>query len=680
MSFGSVKSLPIGALFALVALQGVTVASVEVEGKSTQQQLNTPLLVKPAVGQMNAPIDVSIRGTERKARVYLPNFENAAPIFEGVTGYTDTGLPISRFKRMKLDMAKKIADAYLKEEERLVRAGKIKPRVLRDIWAERQAEIDAREAKEGPSVTKTFIIPGTTPSQSEAIHNDTAGMRIESEKVVFVNTKDPLAPIHSIALNDSNESATCSTGVCELPLKNTEGTKHNHYPSYKSESGQPIKAPKGSAEERMLNFFPDLKKFSPFTYLERGFELLVKPSYAVDLDAVESLAKENQKIRENTIEKGATKESLLNSQATDQNTAERMKKMEEIAQSVLDQTRQKQNSQRQATSPAEKQVIQDTFVFVSYSLGDVALKNILMWASTQPHVTLVMRGVPEGQNLGKGILRMQSLAAQFDPIPTVVIDPTLFSEYGIKAVPSVVIAERLLKHLQPDPNKRTVPKLIAKAEGLANDTWLKEKILAGDRGNLGQQGEIFPILEPDMIEVLKQRVAKVDWEAKKAQAIKRFWDKQSFIALPQATENRIRDIDPSVMATAAIRDANGNIVVPAGTRINPLEKLPYTEALLIFNPNVEVERGWVKMMLDALKREGKYTNIMVIATEMDRAQGWDGYEKLTDELDRHVYLLVKEVQNRFEIQATPTLVTADNDRKVFVVKEYLLQTNEGENK
>ena len=76
----------------------------------------------------------------------------------------------------------------------------------------------------------------------------------------------------------------------------------------------------------------------------------------------------------------------------------------------------------------------------------------------------------------------------------------------------------------------------------------------------------------------------------------------------------------------------------------------------------------VEAELPKLKKE--HPEVMLLATDMVKDEtGWDAYVRLTDRLDSHVYLLTPEVRERFLLRATPSVVTGDNERKLFVVRE-----------
>ncbi len=312
-----------------------------------------------------------------------------------------------------------------------------------------------------------------------------------------------------------------------------------------------------------------------------------------------------------------------------------------------------------------------TYIFVSYSLSEDVLKGIVERHKGRNDVTLVMRGVPQGMNIPEGIRKMQAIANSVEPIASVIIDPALFREYGITQVPAAVRVGRAPSALTLSPDMKQGRKfapLIAKVAGLHNDKWLMEKIEAGEKGDLGVQGALSEIEEPDLIEEMKKRVAQVNWDRKKEEAVKRFWKGQSFDVLPTAEAERTREVDPTILVEKDLKDLAGNYIRKAGDRVNPLQIRPFTQTLLIFNPVSEEEMVRVETFLSERHRRGLATPVM-IATQIDKAKDWNGYKELTDRLDAHVFVLTPEVKHQWRIEKTPSVVTADNRRHVFLVQE-----------
>ena len=312
-----------------------------------------------------------------------------------------------------------------------------------------------------------------------------------------------------------------------------------------------------------------------------------------------------------------------------------------------------------------------TYVFISFSLGEEELRELFARNAGKDDTALVLRGIPDGMTFGEGVKHIQGLAAQFDPMPNVVIDPTLFRDFRIKAVPTVIrVREKksVVEVRKPGMKRTDTAELLGKATGLHSDVWIKSQLEAGRKGDFGQQGEVRGIAERDLIEVAKERVMTIDWEAKKERAAKRAWANLQYENLPTASKSVVRTIDPTILVEQDILDLNGNAVRRAGERVNPMDIRPLTLALIVFNPLVESELKVVEAELPKLKKE--HPEVMLLATDMVKDEtGWDAYVRLTDRLDSHMYLLTPEVRERFLLRATPSVVTGDNERKLFVVRE-----------
>lgn len=336
-------------------------------------------------------------------------------------------------------------------------------------------------------------------------------------------------------------------------------------------------------------------------------------------------------------------------------------------------------------TPEEEEALADplgnmTYVFISFSLGDEELKELFARNAGKDDTVLVFRGIPDGMTFGEGVKHIQGLAAQFDPMPNVVIDPTLFRDFQIKAVPTVIrVREKksVVQVRKPGMKRTDTAELLGKATGLHSDVWIKSQLEAGRKGDFGQQGEVREIEERDLIEVAKERVMKIDWEEKKERAAKRAWANLQYEHLPTASKSVVRTIDPTILVEEDILDLNGNAIRRAGDRVNPMDIRPLTLALIVFNPLVESELKVVEEELPRLKKE--HPEVMLLATDMVKDEtGWNAYVRLTDRLDSHVYLLTPEVRERFLLRATPSVVTGDNERKLFVVREIAPEVSSAE--
>jgi conjugal transfer pilus assembly protein TraW len=289
-------------------------------------------------------------------------------------------------------------------------------------------------------------------------------------------------------------------------------------------------------------------------------------------------------------------------------------------------------------------------ILVSRALGDGALRQIFAGASGKADTRILFRGVQQGQSLGDFLRETAVLLRDLDPPPNVAIDPRPFQDWGINRVPVLVLTG-------PDGE-------VARVAGLSNPTWLREQVQAGRTGDLGQRGPTVEIKEPDMIAEIHRRIREIDWNARKEQAMARWWARARFEHLSTATQPRERFVDPTLEIYQDIRAPNGDYVARAGQRINPLDTLPFTLRLVVFDATQPQQ---VRMARELGEAPGGLRPVY-IATRFDREAGWDGFMSIEDALDDPVYLLTPDLRTRFSLDRVPATVEAQG--RVFVVREY----------
>ena len=311
-----------------------------------------------------------------------------------------------------------------------------------------------------------------------------------------------------------------------------------------------------------------------------------------------------------------------------------------------------------------------TLIFASYSLGKEGLKDVLDTASGEDDVVVVFRGIPDGMSIGDGIKAIQKLAGQMDPVPNVVINPVLFKKHNVTLVPTIVVLEEETK---PGHD----PKELAKVTGLSTLEWIRKEVGAGESGDFGIRGPAVEIMEQDLIERAKAQLASIDWEEKKEQAIRRFWHNQQFNERPRAPRYRERLLDPSIYLSKDISTADGVVFARKGEVINPLcahgEKCKpgtrqFTQAVIIFDPLDKKQMELLTKLVPKVKQERGVQRVTYIATRFERDNGWDSYKHVTDTVDAPVYLLTPDVANRFQVEYTPTVITAQGNK--FLVREF----------
>ncbi|AMK75490.1 conjugal transfer protein [Methylomonas methanica] len=307
------------------------------------------------------------------------------------------------------------------------------------------------------------------------------------------------------------------------------------------------------------------------------------------------------------------------------------------------------------TNPSNKPV---TLLFVSFSLGESALKSIFEEAAGRDDVLLVFRGTKPGQKLPALMADLKRLLKGVDPLPNIVIDPTRFQRWSVTSVPDIVVEQDGKTRLH--------------VLGVSSLSWLDEQLKAGKQGDLGVLGDVGEIAEVDLLEEVKRRMAAIDWKQKQQQAIARFWEQQKFEVLPVTQEDRDRSVDLTITAPRDLTAPNGQLVIRAGQTVNPLEKMPFGLCLMVFDATVPAQVELIQHQ----SCHDKQARVMYLATSLPRQSGWDSLQRLETALQAPVYLLTPDVRSRFQLQQVPAIVEQVGNQ--LVVRERKLPVSTGE--
>ena len=177
--------------------------------------------------------------------------------------------------------------------------------------------------------------------------------------------------------------------------------------------------------------------------------------------------------------------------------------------------------------------------------------------------------------------------------------------------------------------------------------------------DLGVRGATWPVAEPDLLVEIEARVielqrsgdpARLEEEAR-SRARRSLEEPEPVPGIAPATGQRSRPFDPAIVVARDIRAPDGTLIAAAGTRVNPLERLPLTRDLIFVDGRREAEIAW------ALARErkgGRPAKIVLLAG------------RPLDLMRRHrrpfFFDTGGRLAARFGIAATPTLVEQDGVR------------------
>ena len=712
--------------------------------------------VSPLVGDRSSSPAITNRGRDAEGpaeeRLALPRgLMNPRPIFNNdVVRYDSNGAPVTRLQDEGIKLAREFAKAIEREEaERRARGENVPVRVKRDIWAERQAEIDAKRAREGEPVTKNFTIPGTTPEESAVIHSERGGGMVVNGELVWRLKNDGSGPVTTIKVQTAEAPGSVSDpdpNVSAGPEGSLEGVEEGFSADDLREAftlermqrdpfvvqeyfkdADKARLSEEGVEGRCGDCSAPADAFKPkqTSFLEEVFAVLTgsRTAYAAapltrdELDAIEEISREGKEISENADADAAL---AFLPEENDAFQAEAMRLVEETAKAryytrkgtlpEMDRALEKvaKEEERLREEAAAKGDVRDTYLFVSHSLGDDGLRRILGYASEHQNVELVFRGFPEGTNLSTGFAKLRDMIREFETAPNIIIDPALFRAYDVKAVPTVVrVSEEDLQLrprapllpevealLSPEEKEaraaaeardreafergaydlvtgRLVPKFVAKVEGLDNARWLDDQIRRGHTGDFGNKGYVYPIWEPDLIAQMQRRALSIDWEAKKERVIENYWTEaaKEHKALPTALVSSVRTVDPTVVFTRDVTDTDGNVLFHAGDFVNPLDHREFDIAVVVFNPGNPRELELLRERREEIANRSGVNRIVWLVTEIDPKRGWDAYEEACDFADAPVFFLTPEIRARWDVRRTPTIITADAEKKIFLVEE-----------
>jgi conjugal transfer pilus assembly protein TraW len=293
-----------------------------------------------------------------------------------------------------------------------------------------------------------------------------------------------------------------------------------------------------------------------------------------------------------------------------------------------------------------------TYIFVSESLGQKTLREIVLENRGRKDRVIVFRGFQEGQSLKGFIGGFRNLIQGLDrkEIPAITIDPVRFTQFGITQVPAIVMTD----------GKGSINQV----SGIHEMEWLeRQHALSPDMRDFGVRGETVAISEPDLLLQVKERFQRFDWASYQKNAQTNIWQSTHFESLPQAQKDREFRVDPTFTVSRDIRNTQGHLIAIAGQRVNPLNAFPFQQKLIVFNGTRPEEIAAVERELktDPSKR------LTLVMSEMDRASGWGGFQNIQQQLGSRVFLLTSDLRNRFKLEATPSIIVAKDQQ--FRVRE-----------
>lgn len=174
--------------------------------------------------------------------------------------------------------------------------------------------------------------------------------------------------------------------------------------------------------------------------------------------------------------------------------------------------------------------------------------------------------------------------------------------------------------------------------------------------NLGVIGHAYPIAEMNFLEWIQTRLQEkinngelAQWQTAQNTSMHAYADRPTPVAgLTPAQQHKSWLYDPTLTLMHDVYDAEGNIKLSAGTRLNPLDHVTWTNTLLFYDGDDAAQVNWVMQINQQLKG-----HVMLILTQ-------GSISEQTTKLKKRVYFdQGGQLVQRFGITHLPASVMQD---------------------
>ena len=116
----------------------------------------------------------------------------------------------------------------------------------------------------------------------------------------------------------------------------------------------------------------------------------------------------------------------------------------------------------------------------------------------------------------------------------------------------------------------------------------------------GRHGEVWPVIEPDLLAQIQRRLLALEATGATAQlnadlkrrTIARVNRPTPVAGLTLATETRVRSFDPTITVERDLADDKGWTIMRAGTRVNPLDTVGLRQPLVFLDGDDPAQLAW----------------------------------------------------------------------------------------
>lgn len=182
---------------------------------------------------------------------------------------------------------------------------------------------------------------------------------------------------------------------------------------------------------------------------------------------------------------------------------------------------------------------------------------------------------------------------------------------------------------------------------------LTVSVVSAHAGMLGSVGPTYPIAEENAVttimKMLREKARTGELKRLQEESVRRSMasikQPTPVAGIRTATSHSERTIDPSVTYETPLTTDDGRVIVPAGTRINPLDVMPFTETLVFFDGRDPEQTAAVGRMLAV---PGVHMKAILVA---------GSWLDLTKQFGKQIYFDQRGVlAQRFGIDTVPAVI------------------------
>lgn len=186
----------------------------------------------------------------------------------------------------------------------------------------------------------------------------------------------------------------------------------------------------------------------------------------------------------------------------------------------------------------------------------------------------------------------------------------------------------------------------------------------------GQQGAVWPIVEPDLLAQIHARLTRLEKtgetarlnEELKRRTIARVNRPEPVAGVGPASATRSWRFDPTITVERDIADDKGRVIIAAGTRVNPLDTVPLRAPLVFLDGDDAAQLAWATRRFGATR--AKLILVRGAPLELMKARQRRFYFDQGGSLVKH-----------FGIRAVPA--TVEQQGRALLITEQALEPQKG---